>query len=64
MDEEQEKAILEEIRTSRHLPYSTELVSVEGDAFILKNNWGNIIEYVKKGDKFFLKKELEQINKN
>jgi len=59
MDEEQEKAILEEIRTSRHLPYSIEIDSVKGDVYTLKNNWGNIIVYVKKGDKYFLKKELE-----
>lgn len=59
MDEEQENAILVEIRSTKNLPYSIELISVDGDNYTLRNNWGNIIIYTKKGDKYFLKEELE-----
>ncbi len=63
MDVEQEKVILEEIRSMKYLPYSMELISVDGDTYTLRNNWGNIIIYIKKGDNYFLKKELEMEDK-
>ena len=59
MDEEQEKAIIAEIRESRRLPYSIELISVEGDTYTVRNNWGNEIMYHKKAGRYLLKEELE-----
>lgn len=63
MDEEQEKEILEEIRNMKYLPYAIELISVDGDTYTLRNDWGNIIIYIKKDDKYFLKEELEMEDK-
>lgn len=59
MDEEQEKAIIAEIRDSRRLPYSIELISVEGNTYTIRNNWGNEIVLHKEGNKYLLKEELE-----
>jgi hypothetical protein len=58
MDEKEEKEILKEIRTSNRLPYSIEIISVEGDVYTVRNNWGNTITYYKKGDKYLLKDDL------
>lgn len=63
MDEEQEKVILEEIRSMKYLPYAIELISVDGDTYTLRNDWGNIIIYIKKGDKYFLKEDVEMEEK-
>jgi len=60
MDEEQEKAIINEIREFRRLPYSIELISAEGDVYTVRNNWGNEIVYIKRDEKYLLKEELEE----
>jgi hypothetical protein len=48
------KKIIEEIIKKRSLPYSLELVDVQGDKYIVRNNFGSTIVYIKKGDDFII----------
>ena len=59
MDPDEEKKIVEEIIRKRRLPYSIELLDVEGDKYIVRNNFGSTVEYFKKNDNYFLDTELE-----
>lgn len=54
MTPEEEKKIIEEIINKRSLPYSLELVEVQGDKYTVRNNFGSTIVYVKKGEEFIL----------
>ena len=59
MDPKEEKKIIEEIMKERRLPYSIEILDVEGNKYTVRNNFGSTIVYIKKGDKYF----VEQDNK-
>jgi hypothetical protein len=54
MTPEEEKEIIEEIIKRRRLPYSIELIDVQGDKFTVRNNFGSTIIYIKKGEDFIL----------
>jgi len=59
MDLAEEKKIILEIRKDRALPYSIELLEVEGDKYTVRNTFGSTIIYKKKGSKYFLEDELD-----
>jgi len=48
------KKIIEEIIKKRSLPYSLELINVQGDKYTVRNNFGSTIVYIKKGDDFII----------
>jgi hypothetical protein len=50
------KKIIEEIIKKRSLPYSLELIDVQGDKFTVRNNFGSTIVYTKKGEDFIIEK--------
>ena len=50
------KKIIEEIIKKRSLPYSLELIDVQGDKFTVRNNFGSTIVYIKKGEDFIIEK--------
>ncbi len=51
---ENEKAIMNEIIKQRRLPYSVELVEINGDRYTVRNNFGSTMVYIKKGEIFNL----------
>lgn len=51
---ENEKIIMKEIIKQRRLPYSVELVEIDGDRYTVRNNFGSTIVYIKKGENFIL----------
>ena len=59
MDPAEEKQIIEEILKSRRLPYSIELLDVQGDKYTVRNNFGSTIVYIKKGELYYLEDELD-----
>lgn len=59
MDPVEEKRIVEEILRNRRLPYSIELLDIEGDKYTVRNNFGSTVVYQKKDDNYYLEKELE-----
>lgn len=58
MDPEEEKKIVDEIIKSRRLPFSLELIDVQGDKYTVRNNFGSNIVYVKKNEEYFLEEEI------
>lgn len=50
----EEKKIIEEIIRKRSLPYSLELIEVQGDKYTVRNNFGSNIVYIKKEDDFII----------
>jgi hypothetical protein len=59
MDPDEEKRIVEEILQNRRLPYSIELLDVEGDKYTVRNNFGSTVVYFKKDDSYYLETELD-----
>ncbi len=59
MDLEEEKKIIDEILKQRRLPYSVEVLDVQGNKYTIRNNFGSTIVYVKKGENYFLEEDLE-----
>ncbi|NHJ21103.1 MAG: hypothetical protein EAX91_09185 [Candidatus Lokiarchaeota archaeon] len=59
MDPTEEKKIIEEILQNRRLPYSIELLDIEGDKYTVRNNFGSTVVYFKKDDNYFLESELD-----
>jgi hypothetical protein len=59
MDAAEEKRIVEEILKKRHLPYSIEILDVNGDKYTVRNNFGSTVVYTKKGDRYLTESELE-----
>jgi hypothetical protein len=59
MDYEEEKQIVEEIMKTRRLPYSIEILNVEGNKITVRNNFGSTIIYHKKGDNYLLEQEMK-----
>jgi len=51
---ENEKTIMNGIIKQRRLPYSIELVEVNGDRYTVRNNFGSTMVYIKKGNEFIL----------
>ncbi|MFW9880488.1 MAG: hypothetical protein ACFFG0_46055 [Candidatus Thorarchaeota archaeon] len=58
MDSKEEKKIVEDILSKRRLPYSIELLDVQGDKYTVRNNFGSTTIYIKKNDDYFLEDEL------
>ncbi len=54
MDLEEEKKIISEIIKHRRIPYSIELLDIDGDKITVRNNFGSTITYFKKGDDYIL----------
>lgn len=59
MDPVEEKRIVDEILRNRRLPYSIELLDIEGDKYTVRNNFGSTVVYQKKDDNYYLEEELE-----
>ncbi|MHA2283611.1 MAG: hypothetical protein ACXAC5_22445 [Promethearchaeota archaeon] len=59
MDPIEEKRIVEEILQNRRLPYSIELLDVEGEKYTVRNNFGSTVVYIKKDDVYYLESELD-----
>ncbi len=59
MDPNEEKKIIDDILESRKVSYSMELINVDGDKYTVHNNFDSKIVYIKKGNEYFLEKELE-----
>jgi len=57
MDPKEEKEIIESIIKDRRLPYSIELLEVDGNKYTVRNNFGSTLVYVKKGENFLLEEE-------
>ena len=57
MTPEEEKAIVEAIIKRRSLPYSIELLEVQGDRYTVRNNFGSTTVYIKKGEDFIIEEE-------
>ena len=57
MDPKEEKEIIESIIRDRRLPYSIELLEVNGTKYTVRNNFGSTIVYVKKGENFIPEEE-------
>ena len=59
MDVLEEKKIVEEILTSRRIPYSIELLEVDDTKYTVRNNFGSTVVYFKKEDHYYLEDELD-----
>ena len=58
MSKEDEKKIIDDIINKRRLPYSIEIVDIQGDQITVLNNYDCKMVYIKKGDDYFLKDAL------
>lgn len=54
MDPQEELKILNDIVKHRRIPYSIELLDVDGDKITIRNNFGSTITYLKKDDDYIL----------
>lgn len=59
MDLEEEKKIINEILNQRRLSYSIEVLEVQGNKYTIRNNFGSIITYIKKGENYLTEEEFE-----
>jgi hypothetical protein len=59
MESAEKKRIIQDIIEKRRLPYSLDLVEVDGDKYKVINNFGSEITYIKKGEDYYLQSELE-----
>ncbi|MFX1237268.1 MAG: hypothetical protein ACFFAS_12670 [Promethearchaeota archaeon] len=59
MKPEEEGSIIADIIKQRRLPYSFEVVDVDGDKYTIRNNFGSEIVYYKKGTHYYLEEELK-----
>ncbi len=59
MDPVEEKRVVEEILQNRRLPYSIELLDIEGEKYTVRNNFGSTVIYYKKDDNYYLETELD-----
>lgn len=55
---EEEKKIIEDIISQRRLPYSIQIVKIEGDKYTIRNNFGSTIVFIKKEKNYFLEEEI------
>ena len=54
MDPVEELKILNDLIKHRRIPYSIELLDVDGDKITIRNNFGSTITYLKKNDDYIL----------
>lgn len=59
MDLKEKRALVKDIVGNRRLPYSLEILEVQGDNVKILNNFGSEIVYIKKGEQYFLEEELK-----
>ncbi|MBY8983335.1 MAG: hypothetical protein KGD57_10320 [Candidatus Lokiarchaeota archaeon] len=59
MDLKEKRALVKDIVGNRRLPYSLEILEVQGDKVKVLNNFGSEIVYIKKGEQYFLEEELK-----
>jgi hypothetical protein len=59
MDAAEKKRIIQDIIRKRRLPYSLDLIEVQGNKYRIVNNFGSEIVYIKKDDQYYLEEELE-----
>ena len=59
MDLKEKRALVKDIVGNRRLPYSLEILEVQGDNVKVLNNFGSEIVYIKKGEQYFLEEELK-----
>ena len=59
MDVEEEKQLIEEIIKNRRLPYSIEILNVEGNKITVRNNFGSTMVYFKEGENYILGEKLD-----
>jgi len=59
MDALEEKRIVEDILKNRRIPYSIELLEVDGNKYSVRNNFGSTVVYIKKDDNYYLEEELD-----
>ena len=52
MDPLEEKKIITDIMRKRRLPYSIELLDIQGDKYTVRNTFGSTIVYIKKGETY------------
>ena len=52
LDPEEEKIIIKDIMQKRRLPFSIELLDVDGDKYTVRNTFGSTIVYIKKGEMY------------
>ena len=60
MEPEEEKIIINDIMIKRRLPYSIEVLDVQGNKYTVRNNFNSTIVYVKKGDEFYIEEDLDE----
>ncbi len=53
MDPEEERKILNDLIKQRRIPYSIELLDVDGNKISVRNNFGSTITYTRKKDGTF-----------
>ena len=51
---ENEKQIIDDIIKKRRLPYSVEILEVEGNKYTVMNNFGTKVVYIKEGEDYVL----------
>jgi len=51
------RKIIDEIIKQRRLPYSVEVIDIQGDRVSVRNNFGSTIVYIKKGEDYNLEGE-------
>ena len=59
MDALEENKIVEDILENRRLPYSIELLEVDDDKYIVRNNFGSTVTYILRDSNYFLEEELD-----
>ncbi|MBY9006328.1 MAG: hypothetical protein KGD63_06185 [Candidatus Lokiarchaeota archaeon] len=59
MNPKEERTLRKDIINKRRLPYSLEILEVQGDKYKVLTNFGSEIVYIKKGDAYFLEEELK-----
>lgn len=59
MEESEKKQIIQQVIKQRRLPYSLDLLEVNGDKYVFLNNFGSTITYVKVGEEFLLEEEIK-----
>ncbi|TXT67477.1 MAG: hypothetical protein BAJALOKI1v1_80010 [Promethearchaeota archaeon] len=58
MDPIEKKRIIQDIVKKRRLPYSLDLIKVEGNEYHVLNNFGSEMTYIKKDDQYLLEEEM------
>jgi hypothetical protein len=59
MDALEKKQIIQDIINNRRLPYSLDLLEVQGNEYHVVNNFGSEVTYIKKDDQYYLEEELD-----